>query len=260
MVEDKRETVGRVKHYIITRINTHNTNGTNTDPAWASDRTRLLAEHTVKSLSRQNDQRFEWVTVFDIDTPDGVFDDALKICENFGARIVWLRGKFDSTVLSETLSAWEDEDDSPDWIITTRLDSDDILCDNFVELVRAEFDLGHHGRNRLDIELPNGVLYWERDGVACADERLSRQFITCAEKPEKNKAIETCYGKEGQGFKRVLRTRAAWCKIIHSSNGIYKQAPDRMSIRVSADILKDRFKIGETDGRNIDGLEEHTAS
>ena len=234
-----------VVHYVITRINTSHYHGINLSTDWAEKRSRLFKENTFSSISRQTETRFRWLLFFDDDTPEDLFTEVLEMGEKAGAYVIWNKGKFTSDSVSQAISNqhWG-EKEPPEWILTTRLDSDDIVCDDFFKLVRSEFELNRRSDNNFSIELTNGVVYWEEMSHACSSENLSSDFITYAERYDESKPLITCYGLGGRYVRsEQRRTRAAWCKMVHDANGIYSVKPDRSWPKVPMDVMKERFHL-----------------
>ena len=248
MVEDGSRRSGQddVAHYVVTRINTYHRDGVNQDPIWARERTRLFREHTLSCMKRQTERRLHWILFFDVDTPEELFKDVVSETYDIGASVVYHKGRFTPSAVSQTIKNlhWGLED-QPEWILTSRLDSDDLICDEFLKLVRSEFERGRKAGNDFSIELTNGVVYWEDMRHACASEKLSKNFITYAEKVDEDKALRTCYENTERPTiqSKQLRTRAAWCKMVHNANGLYDAKPHRRWPKVCSDVMSDRFHL-----------------
>jgi hypothetical protein len=91
-------------------------------PALA-ERVRLFRELTVPSIAAQTCQRFTWI----VETKNAEFREALQGLPNafFSVRPL-------SSVVLETLAV-------DPWLITSRVDNDDVLLPEYVERVQAEF-------------------------------------------------------------------------------------------------------------------------
>ena len=120
------------KHYILTRFNLGVYDQNNAyaelvgDPhEWMEHRLRLFEETTFPSILEQENKNFTWLIAFDERTPDAVINrydycDNVEIC--FEQPHLYLRC----------------EDPTHDWLITTRLDNDDILLPEFTAVIQAE--------------------------------------------------------------------------------------------------------------------------
>ena len=130
-------------HFIITQFNlrnfplSHNNEYTRW-VEWTRSRIDIFRTFCLPSVLNQSCNSFAWLLFFDEATPEEFSDfldemrshDCISICYSNG-----LEG-FDSTYPGEILKRTER---GKDWVITTRLDNDDCLHKNAVEIIQENF-------------------------------------------------------------------------------------------------------------------------
>jgi len=118
-----------MKHYILTRFNlglyTTNPHKIADPDQWMQHRIALFRKYTLPSLQDQTCQDYTWLLGFDPETPN-------KYLEPFqiaGIKICYERPDF-----------WlKQQTAKDDWLITSRLDNDDILLPDFVIEIQKAF-------------------------------------------------------------------------------------------------------------------------
>jgi len=146
--------MGSIKHYILTRFNVA-TPGRWEDirlrPGWLDKRYDLFTEFCLPGVAGQTRKDFEWIIFFDAQTPP-----------EYMSRIEALQSIFPFRIVQTPLFEMKDmcqqlckERAESAWLLTTRLDSDDILADDFVERLRQDLQpRTHHA-----INFPNGLIF-----------------------------------------------------------------------------------------------------
>ena len=130
------------KHYLFTRYNlldpqtTVYNNPAVKDPgAWMEHRMELFDEYTLPSVMMQTCTNFTWLLAFAPETPSKYY---LKYQEFPRVKVIfkypadWLREQLTSVYYSYRLTG--------DWLITSRLDNDDMILPEYVETVQSYFD------------------------------------------------------------------------------------------------------------------------
>lgn len=135
-----------MKHFLITRFNlkseiwTHSKNGLDIlSKAWLDDRFELFETYCLPSVANQSNQNFTWLILFDIDTPK-VFktqiESLIKGYSNF--TVLYIDGfKELTTSVSAFIKNNIAKEDK--YIITTRLDNDDVLHKDFIKTIQAHY-------------------------------------------------------------------------------------------------------------------------
>ena len=126
-----------MKHYLITRFNI-NLYGSNpykikhkTD--WMKQRIIEFEKWTAPSVLNQTETNFTWCIVFDPKTPICFIHQVKKIVENKNIA-VWVSTSYDVTSIAKHL------DTSLDFVITSRVDNDDILHTDYIKEIHKAFD------------------------------------------------------------------------------------------------------------------------
>jgi len=124
------------KHYIFTRWNLLDTNTTiYNNPAidnpevWMKHRMELFEKYTLPSVMLQTCKNFTWLLAFAKETPIWITDKYKEfpnvvIIREYPAD--WLRRYWGHT--------------EGDWIISSRLDNDDMIMPEYIETVQSYFD------------------------------------------------------------------------------------------------------------------------
>lgn len=125
-------------HYIITRFNIHEPSwravDLNNQPicndAWLQHRFKLFERYCLPSVMRQTNQNFKWVILLHHKTKDRwrkLINQYIGCYSAIYLGLHWLR---------ELQNYLRDEVQSH-WIITTRLDNDDVIYPNYIENIQA---------------------------------------------------------------------------------------------------------------------------
>ena len=129
------------KHYLFTRWNlldkdtTIYNNPSIKDPeAWIKHRIKLFDKYTLPSVMTQTCRDFTWLLAFDRKTPEWILS---KYASFPGVEVIY---KYPADYL-KMIYTWIDMPPyKGDWIITSRLDNDDIVLPEYIETVQSYFD------------------------------------------------------------------------------------------------------------------------
>jgi hypothetical protein len=126
---------GKIKHVILTRFNIPSPGkelSIRSQPGWLAGRFELFRTYCLPSVAGQTEQDFEWVIVFDEQTPSEFLNEirTLQKIYPFHAEFTSLSDMGD--IVQSVLPRYVDSD----WLLSTRLDSDDILAVDHVARLR----------------------------------------------------------------------------------------------------------------------------
>jgi len=135
------------QHFLVTRFNlkikgwdtTKNAESVLTD-SWLQNRFELFETYCLPSVINQTDQDFIWYVCFDTETPQAYKKKIVKIeekCRNFHPLFV----DGSENYVHAVTQAITDElltNDAP-YIITTRMDNDDIIHQDFIASIQEAF-------------------------------------------------------------------------------------------------------------------------
>ncbi len=213
------------KHYIITRFNLSqrwdkDSLGKNVlDDDWLKKRFQLFENYCFPSLKSQTNKNFEWWVFFDASTPN-LYRKKIKkfgdLLPNFQPKFKKSYQEFEDTLAQDL---FEDIDfKNTDFIITTRLDNDDIFSKKAVEELQ---------NNLVDykciLEMPIG--YNLEIGKVNKLRKMNytlNPFISLLENIKNSKKIETVYAHqhgEWMHLKRIkITNKPQWIQVIHGNN------------------------------------------
>jgi hypothetical protein len=208
----------KVKHFLLTRFNVAapgREQAIRLRPGWLAGRFDLFRKYCLPSVADQTRQDFEWLVFFDDQTPKeyrrviSELQTAYPFRAEFTARFEMDR------IVPQLVSASEDAD----WLLTTRLDSDDVLAtDHMARLHEALSPI----RPRV-INFSEGAIL----SIADAQPRLFRvrddanPFASLIE--AMGPGARTIWGERHVDIERLaplaqVGGAPAWMQLVHGSN------------------------------------------
>ncbi|MDA8383618.1 MAG: glycosyltransferase [Betaproteobacteria bacterium] len=230
-----------ILHYIVTRFNVREDAAKKSalDPEWLARRFDLFERFCLPTVMSQTSRDFIWLLLFDVDTPPSARRRIEKLAEWPLIKPLFLEpGTSDVGRVAVEMAMVG----TPDLLLTTRLDNDDGLASNYVEVVR--------NRGMVEeptvLEFPVGYVWWR--GHAYRDRQPRNPFITLAEPlyGDPSRPFVTVY-KEAhhESFKmgRVLEVSEdpGWLQVVHGGN-IANRA---RGVRAAVKELKGRFALSD---------------
>lgn len=192
---------------------------------WLRDRIEIFENYCLPSMIGQTEQNFRWLLLFDYRTPKHIFEklDAYKNIE-----ICLVDKKCDEShgELSKRVVKDYTESLNIDYLITTRLDNDDMLHYRFIENVKNYF-LNHAVSEPIIIQFPKGVDFDFIGKKWCRIEDFkSNAYISFIEKFEWYN-IQTVMNQSHRDmadhFKITdLTMDIGWCRNVHDTNLLRK--------------------------------------
>lgn len=254
------------RHYILTRFNVgfrdgKTVAGHEVDHAkWLSARLDLFERFTFPSLRAQKEKRFIWLLCFSPETPKELLPRIMAY-QNAQTRVIFSHRGCDAGSpplirvkgegLEETLirshipiaSIPVIEDDlkrSPvDWVVTTRIDSDDVVSNDFTHVIYQAHKAHHF------VTVPHGYVYdartrqvWEKDSLYNAwltlvEPAVIGQIWTVWIAPHTNPAVgyEKATGRRIPIISRGFDHRR-WVALRHDDNSTPLQRGRELSVDV----------------------------
>ena len=143
----------RIKHVFLTRFNVPSPGRElhlRSQPGWLADRFRLFRDYCLPSVAQQTETDFDWVIFFDRETP-AEFKQAIVDLQ----KVFPFHAEFtDLFMMPEIIPAVLPRYADCDWLLTTRLDSDDILAVDHVARLREAARAG----TAQVFNFPNGAI------------------------------------------------------------------------------------------------------
>lgn len=223
-----------INHFILTRFNItlwqKDKNGKSIDhERWLEKRLELFEAYCLPSVMGQTCQDFVWVMLVDADTP-----------EKFRKRIKGYRDKCPQILLIMVKSGygWRFADVfcsvvndelkkigavDGDLCLTTYLDNDDILDENYAKTVREI--ASNRGEEKYFISFDYGKQYFMELDLTTRIKYPNNHFMTCVESVGK---VRTCYGygshfmleanKVADVYHVNDENTLLWTEVIHDKN------------------------------------------
>jgi hypothetical protein len=181
------------------------------DPNWLGRRFNLFEQYCLPSVLAQTTKRFQWLVFFDPNTP-APFCQRIHHYQNCGLFEAEFLPRFDAVHINACIQNRLAQDTQ--WVITTRLDSDDMIARSFIArsqvlLARKRFCFVNffHG-----YQLAGGRVY-PVTGV-------SNPFLSLIEPAGEAKTV-MCVPHQ-QAIKRYPVIQAfdgpMWAQVIHADN------------------------------------------
>ncbi|GIV60694.1 MAG: hypothetical protein KatS3mg043_1783 [Rhodothermaceae bacterium] len=208
------------------------------DPAWLRHRFDLFERFCLPSVQAQTERRFTWLVFFDARLP-APFREKVERCAARDAFVPL----FVETLSPERVRAFVREriPSQADYVLTTRLDSDDALARDFVASVHRRFR-PHPG---AFLNFTCGYVFGR--GKLYAARRTSNPFITMTEPVE---GVRTVWCRPHRrlaevGPVREVVTAPMWLQVVHGQN-LYNRVVD--CLRVPRRALGERFAVDLSPG------------
>lgn len=235
------------KHIIITRFNlskrweADKADNSVLDREWLDHRYKLFEDFCLPSLKGQTCQNFEWWVYFDesLDSDYKLKNEEFKKgFENFIPKYERSYDEFEINMPNDLKKKLVDEGVS--WVITTRLDNDDVLAKNTVEMIQTKT----HFNDLCLLEVPCGyTLEIKKTSIVRKVERYLNPFISLIEKVSIDTDVKGVYYQQHNKWKdvesQIVSKKPQWIQIIHDRNVINKAA----GFEVSSYGLKERFNF-----------------
>lgn len=215
-----------MEHFLVTRFNltvpdwkTSKNGGLVLTDEWLKKRFYLFENYCLPSVRNQINQNFVWCVFFDTSTSE-YFRDKIKIIEanykNFKPIFIdgmgYLKDSF-IDFISHNISK-----DEEDYIITTRLDNDDIVHKDFVNTIQSLFqpidltviDLKKGYQVSIDIEKPEVRLYTHPFNAFISIIESSKSFNTVFSRAH--------YGWKNENYIVSFVDKRLWIELSHHDN------------------------------------------
>lgn len=244
-----------MKHYLITPWNVDNL-----DPEWLTERHMLFERYCLPSVQSQTNKNFEWILVVDARTPASFkrklkaypvevlyfdFEDFdLKLSESVLKQIRWAawRGVNIEYAIAAPLRDYIGTLDT-DYVITTRLDSDDVIAINHIEKIQGHAKIGGMKGERFWLNLVRGYKLCE--GKVYPINAPMNPFISFVEPPDNLLTTYQVSHIEAPSteypLKQVREGTPTWIQNIHGGN-LMNRIMRRRGERPFSTV-QDQFKI-----------------
>ncbi len=237
-------------HFLITRFNVRIFYADPPDSQWLEHRFQLFDRFCYPSVFGQSTQNFKWIVLFDEQTPE-VYRQKIQrytnwqnFCPVYVPALENSRAVQQAVRLAIINLSQQHFSEPPEYLITSRVDNDDALCVNFMELVQQQF----YQQAFQFVNFPHGYV-WNEGKVYLHPPYPQSPFVSLIEKvgeftPD---GLQTVFCQNhheihlmGDKFKVVDVDRTpAWMQVVHGKN-IYNHVK---GVRQSIVGLETQFKL-----------------
>lgn len=205
-------------HIILTRFNLQyeETSTIHIDAQWLEERFRLFDCYCLPSITRQTTQAFTWVILACDQTPSPYRERLLQYAQQYNnIAIHFCAYQKDINQLYHTIG--QQYCAGYTHLLSTRVDSDDMLAYDFVERLQAHITL--QTKQQTILSFNHGIQWFEATDIALAATYKKNHFLSFYEPYD---SLQTCIGidhtKVPDTLLQVMPERGMWCEIVHSSN------------------------------------------
>lgn len=193
-------------HYIVTRFNCYSPKELIKDNSedmvsheWMLHRFKLFSTFTVPSVRNQRG-KFTWILRFHPNTDEMWLSLCMDICKGI-------------SIIIDKSEEWKKLiGNEVEYVITSRLDNDDILGPNYIEMIQEAF------RGRREMVLWENGLNISKQGEYIINQ-LSNPFLSLI---EPRNGMVGCFNKKHLDMIKhesyVVLDGMEWCQVVHSMN------------------------------------------
>ncbi len=245
-----------MKHFLITRFNLKgkkNLKGNRIfnplSEEWLDKRFKIFESYCLPSVINQTNKNFIWLVCFDIDTPE-IYHTIIKNLEhtisNFAPVFVDGFGELENTiqeVIQEKLSP------NDDFIITTRIDNDDIIHQDFISTIQSSYVAKHN--TLIDLELGYQLIL---DSNITSIREFKLPYNPFLSLVESSSNFNTIISKEHRYWKSLpdikkYKHQPLWIQVVHDQNLLNRKRnylKKVIAIDYSSFGMKSELKLEDT--------------
>ena len=196
-------------HFLVTRYNVPWTNGKKPSEQWLKERNKLFFKFCYSSVLSQINNNFKWIIYIDINSPMWFLDGMSKIESD---KILFMKVATFEEMKNRIKSDVIELSTTP-FVITSRLDNDDVISPYYIDLIQKNLKLNHN----TFINFKDGACYSESNRAFSVYEYFNSPFLTLIE--NRNKEVNTILDYDHTFVKNAVQIDGNnWLQIIHSDN------------------------------------------
>ncbi len=216
-----------MKHFLVTRFNLRNEKWKTAKDGnevltedWLNHRFHLFEKYCLPSVLNQSSVNFIWCIFFDISTPEFYKKKIEVLTEKHKQiRILYIDG-MKNLAESFTIFIRENLTTIDKFIITTRLDNDDLIHSNFISTIQYLAK----PQNSLVIDIRSGYQVSIKDGI-CETRKSHSVFNPFISLIESTSDFSTVMSKMHVGWEKsesvlVFDKEPLWIEFIHDKNKV----------------------------------------
>lgn len=205
------------KHIILTRFNLQFElgNDIHIQSAWLEERFRLFEKYCLPSIVKQTNLNFTWIILSSEQTPTKYKERLLRYAQTYSnIELGYCPYYEDVNILYKEIGEKYVADN--DFLLSTRIDNDDMLALDFVQLLQSYI---RHLSDKAIITFPRGIQWFTRENMTYGVSYPQNHFLNFF---EPRKEIHTCLGVDHTKVdpKELIQLKqdAMWCEIVHGNN------------------------------------------
>lgn len=205
-------------HIILTRFNLQYElgNSIHLEPLWLEERFRLFEEYCLPSIMGQSDMHFTWIILASDQTASAYKTRLSKYSQTY-SNIVIEYCPYTEDIVGLYKRIGEKYVRDCDYLLSTRIDSDDMLAPHFVQ--RLQSYIRSHLSAEAIITFSHGIQWFEKEAIAYAISYPQNHFLNFLEARDN---IRTCLGIDHTKVEKndmiQLEDKSMWCEIVHGTN------------------------------------------
>ncbi len=234
------------QHFIITRFNlghrdwktTQSGNQVGSDE-WLNHRFDLFENFCLPSVRNQHQQNFTWIILFDENTPNKFREKINEIANSYDLIQVLYSDGFPQQL--PTLHEFISKKTQTDFVITTRLDNDDLIHKDFVETIQSLYQ----PKKDLVIDLRTG--YQTSIKGRFYESRLYKEdpfnpFISVVEAVSDFNTVMAKRHAQWAKTKSLIinKEKPLWIELVHDEN---KSNVEKRHMRLVRNVAYDEFGL-----------------
>jgi hypothetical protein len=213
------------KHVLITRLNVNYKQKMpqhGYDPEeWLIGRMKIFKDFCFPSVVNQTTMEFDWIFYIDDETPEEIKNELGFIFQPY-SNFHLVSHAFENFAIHPYLN--EDIrnlcNEVPEYLLTTRLDTDDMLNKDFIHQVQTQFERSEY----LPINFNHGNVYNIFSGVTAKVNHQCNPFMSLVSKINGEAPLNTIFHRMHHEFqndatvKRINTKEPLWCMTINEFN------------------------------------------
>ncbi|PZX11931.1 putative rhamnosyltransferase [Breznakibacter xylanolyticus] len=198
-------------HILITRFNVPWVNGKSPDDIWLKNRMDLFFQYCLPSVYQQTNTNYNWIIYLDTQTPNWALQKLKsKIRSNTYLIKVSTFDVMKQQVSNDVLSLC---DNNSKFVITSRLDNDDIISPFFIDLIQQNYNPIHNSFINFD----GGICYHLQKHLFSKYKYINGPFVSKIENIE-NK-ITTIIEHDHTSLNANFQIHGNhWVQFVHNNN------------------------------------------
>ncbi|MGN6614042.1 MAG: glycosyltransferase [Candidatus Nitrosocosmicus sp.] len=226
------------KHFLVTRFNLRISNWKTTksgldvlSETWLNDRFEKFESYCLPSVLNQRNKNFKWLIFFDTLTPAKYLRKIEELQKtNPYMYCYFINGITElSNAFKEAIKTLLDKKNK--WVITTRLDNDDAIHENFVQEIQSNFI----PQDETVIDARSG-LQLNIQKKKAEVRKLHNEFNPFLSLIEKSADFQTVILKPHREWKSpknliVLESEPLWIEVVHKNNKLNEADENRLLIK-----------------------------